>query len=58
MGGRGEKLEEIGARFASGLAAALLTHDNYLRPRLNVLTGRRFRPRGTPPDQCFRRAEA
>src|SRR5215207_11390559 len=36
----------------------VLTHDNYLRPRLNVLTGRRFRPRGTPPDQCLRRAEA
>ena len=36
----------------------VLTHDNYLRPRLNVLTGRRFPPRGTPPDQCFCRAEA
>jgi hypothetical protein len=24
----------------------------------NVVTGGRFRHRGTPPDQCFRRAEA
>jgi hypothetical protein len=30
-----------------------LTHDNYLRPRLNVLTGRWLRDRGTPPDNAF-----
>src|SRR4051794_32501384 len=38
-------------------AQPILTHDNFLRPRLTVPPGRGLRRCEPPPDQRFRRAE-